>query len=328
MTESAPQGHIEWYMERYRGLERGEVTESTFNQRERQLKQFREWYGGDLSTVDSDDIEQYVMHLSGEGYASTTISGRRWALSRFYRQMENKNRIKTDPVNEVAWQDIGVANGKTRKQSESDENERIHSLSVEEMEALANNVPDPKIRNELLIRLLYQTGMRAHEVGNVTLGRIDRESRTIKVIDDKTGDSRTVAYQPSLTFFMEQWIDSGHRDVYSSAEDSDYLFVTRQKPRMTNYRVNEQIRKAAENAGIQEVMYKDAAGKKRYKVTAHVLRHTFAIHALSEEIGSGSMDLRLLQEVMGHDKISTTEKYLQYVGHEAVSDMKSHGPSL
>lgn len=329
MTDTTTKdGHIEWFMERYRGFDRGEVSETTFDKREAQLRQFREWYGGDLSDVTGDDIEHWVMHLSGEGYGSKTIGGRRWALSKFFRQMKDKGRIEQNPMEQVAWEDISVASGKTRKKEESDENERIHPLSPDEAKALINNVPGPKVRNELLIRLMLQTGVRAHEAANITLERVNRDNRTIKVIDKKTGDSRRVAYQPSLAVHLRKWIDSGHRDVYSSAQDSDYLFVTHRSPKMDSQTPNKIVKQAADNAGIQEVLYVDAGGGTRYKVTAHTLRHTFAVEALKPGNGGGQMNLRYLQEKLGHDDITTTQDYLEYVGHDALEDMRDNGPSF
>lgn len=327
MSESAT-NHIEWFMERYRALERGQVSESTFDTRKRQLRTFKEWFAGDLAEVTGDDIEQYIIELSSEGYGSKTIAGRRWALSKFYRQMADKGRTDENPVETVAWEDIGVASGQTRKAEMSEKNEDIYTLSQEEVKQLAEHVPEPKVRNELLIKLLASTGMRAHEVANVKLDHMNWDERTIQVVDEKTGDSRTVVYPQSLDFLMHQWVRDGHRDVYSSATDSPYLFVTRKSPKIDNNRVNEVVRQAAENADLQEVMYEDAAGKQRYRITSHTLRHTFAVHALSPDTGQGSMDLRYLQECLGHDDITTTQEYLQYVETDAIDDMRKHGPSF
>lgn len=314
-------------MDRYKAFER-ELSESTFETRERQLRGFRDWFGGNLADVTGDDIEQWVIHLSTEGYGAKTIEGRRWALSKFFRHMADKGRIDTDPMQAVSWEDIGVASGKTRKQEMSEENEGIYALSQEEVRTLAEHVPDPKVRNELLIKLLASTGMRAHEAADLTLDRVDMEDRLIKVVDKKTGSSRKVTYPQSLDALMNQWVNGGHRAVYSSATDSEYLFVTRKSPKMTNDRVNDQVRKAADSAGIQEVLYQDAAGKTRYKITAHTLRHTFAIQALRPDVGQGSMGLRYLQDVLGHENIQTTQKYLQYVEKDAIDDMRKNGPAF
>jgi len=327
MSESETD-HLSWYMKRYRALERDEISDSTFDARESQIEMFRNWWDGDLAEVSDNDIEDYVMHLSAEGYSSNTISTRRWALSKFYRQMHAKGRIEKNPMEEVPWKDISVATGKSQKKLKSDDNERIYPLSPVEVRQLRDNVTDPKIRNELLIRLLAQTGMRAHEVANLTLDRVHPNSRHIEVKDEKTGDKRDVVYQPSLDTLMDQWLNRGHREVYTSAKDSNHLFVSRKSGSMDNDLVNDVVKKAAENAGIQEVVYKDAAGNKRYKITAHTLRHTFATHALDPDMGGGQMNLRYLQEVLGHADITTTQIYLDYVGESAVDDMRERGPSF
>lgn len=321
---SETENHIQWYMGEYKALEEGEVGDSTFDLRERQLRQFREWFGGGLADVTDDDIRDYIIDLSSDGYASTTISSRRWALSKFYRRMANEGRIETNPYEQVSWKDISVASAsETQKQRESDDGKRIQPLSQKEVRQLAEHVPDPKIRNELLIKLLAQTGMRAGEVANVKLDKVGRERRIIEFPEGKKTGTRKVAYQPSLSFLMEQWIDSGHRDVYSSATNSKYLFVTRKSEKMDNRQVNRVVVNAAENAGLQETVYEDAAGKERLKVTAHQLRHTFAVQALKND-----MNLRYLQSQLGHEKLGTTEEYLKYVEGEALNAHREKGPSF
>jgi len=317
------ENHMDWYFREYRTLNREDVTENTREKRKQQLERFRDWYDGDLADVNGDDILNFIMELSDEGYASTTISTYRWALSRFYRRMAARDRVEVNPYEQIEWQDISVATAdSTRKKRESDDNERIHDLSAEEVRSLANNVPDPKIRNELLIRMLAQTGMRAHEIANLPLENVDRDNRIIEVIDEKTDDKRKVAYQPSLSFLLTEWIDGGYRDVFGTANDSPYLFVSRKSPKMDSNLVNDVVVQAAKNAGIQEILYTDARGNNRYKITAHQLRHTMAVQALKEGI-----NIRYLQELLGHDKLETTEVYLDEVGDEALETHKLKGPT-
>jgi integrase/recombinase XerD len=226
----------------------------------------------------------------------------------------------------VNWKEIGAASRTTRKKQEATDGKRIHPLSEEEVEKLKATVPDPKIRNELMIRLMLQTGMRAGELARLKLDNVNQENHEI-YIDESKSEARTVGYQPSLSMLMDQWIHGGHRDVVDT-DDSPYLFPTRQSQRIKINRINDVVKTAAEEAGIQEELYEDANGHTRYRITSHSLRHTFAIMALSPSVGERSLNIGYLRDVMGHEDISTTQEYLQYLNEDAVESMKMAGPSL
>lgn len=319
-------GHIEWFVRRYKTLEGDDITDTTLEKRRGELERFREWYGGDLAEVEWTDIEDFVMDKA-QNHGPNTIDGYRWALSKFYRHMEKRGRIDQNPVEEVPWKDISAAGSKTRKEIESEDGERIHPLTAEEVQALAENVSNPKVRNELVIRLMAQTGMRAGEVAHLKIEDVYPERREIDIKVTKS-EPRRVAYQPNLTGLIDLWLNGGHRDVYSTAEDSPYLFVTRKKERMNNNLINKVVKKAADNAGIQKPLYEDAKGYTRWRVTSHALRHTFAVKALSPDVGEGSMNLPYLRDVMGHTDIQTTQKYLRYLEDDALESMKNNAPSF
>jgi integrase/recombinase XerD len=323
--------HIDWFIRRWKAFDANEDTsETTYETRRGQLERFRDWYGADLATVTGEDIEDFITEKSvGEGYAPTTLSGYRWALSKFYRFMEQADRVDRDPLDDVQLKDMGAVKNTPQKKLKADDGERINPLTRDEVDALIDNVPDPKIRNELLIRLMVQTGMRAGEVAKLKLDDVDTDSREIKIRETiSKSQGRTVVYQPSLSFLMDQWLNGGHRDAYSSVDDSGYLFVTRKSDRMTNNLINDKVKQAAENGGIQKVLYEDARGQKRYRVTSHTLRHTFAVFALKPDVGEGTMNLAYLREVMGHTDIEVTQVYLDYLQHDSLDSMRKHGPSV
>ena len=87
-------------------------------------------------------------------------------------------------------------------------------------------VTEPTLRNELIIRLMWQTGVRKTELIDIELDHLDRDSREIRIWTNKSKQRRTVHYRRSLGVLLDRWIDRGHRASYVPAESSEYLFVT------------------------------------------------------------------------------------------------------
>lgn len=162
---------------------------------------------------------------------------------------------------------------------------------------------------------------RKQEAADIKLGDLDRDERRICIYSQKTGDTRTVFYQSSLDFLLDQWIDGGYRDAYSVAANSDYLFVTRRSEQFTFNSINKVVRKAADNAGIQKVLYEDASGNSRYRITTHALRHGFAVQCLKNE-----MNISTLSDLMGHENLETRKKYLQFTNDDLADAARRYGP--
>lgn len=168
--------------------------------------------------------------------------------------------------------------------------------------------PPPKLRNKLLIRLMFQTGVRTNEVPRIRLDGIEREERSIEIYSEKTGETRTVFYQPSLDFLLDEWLDGGYRRSFPTSHDSSYLFISRETGRFSDPMVNPIIRNAAEEAGIQEELYETKKDHTRKRVTAQTLRHSHAVHALKSGI-----DVRTVQKHLGHASLEMTMRYLELI---------------
>jgi integrase/recombinase XerD len=203
-----------------------------------------------------------------------------------------------------------------------------------------DNLPAPTLRNRVLVKLLLQSGIRASEVPTIQigsnqdwesndLGDIDRKLREIEVIDHKNDDSRVVYYQASLDDLLRLWIEAERPGVFY-AEDSPYLFPTRNSTQIDQQRVNEIVKQTAENAGIQETYTKSADGRKLNSVSTHTLRHTFAMHAIKgrDDDGTGA-DTLFVQQQLGHADISTTiDKYVHEDNDAQREAIQQHGPTF
>jgi len=166
-------------------------------------------------------------------------------------------------------------------------------LDEEDQDKLVNACQNH--REKLIIYLLLDTGMRLSELANLKKKNIKWQQGVIEVygkggIYGKQSKRRTVPLSPKVRTILE---------IQIAMDDKEDLIIF--SPRT----IQRMVEKVAERAGITN------------KVTPHVLRHTFSINAIRKGV-----NLRALQEALGHDHISTTEIYLNYSGKNIVEDFK------
>lgn len=294
---------IERHLNRVKGMK----AEATYDTHKTNLKQFENWaeeHGYEVTELRALELEEFFLKMNNDGYAPNTIGSRYESVRGFYNTLVDKFEVVDEhPFDNLRRRDYVQKN--TRKHDESD----ISYVTPEEKEALCENVASPALRNELLVRMLWQTGVRKSELVEVELDDLNRNERSISIWSNKTKESRTVYYQPSLDLLLDQWLENGYRAAFSPAEHSSYLFVSERSEHIHVDTVNEKIVKpAAAEAGIQEVLYTDKSGSKRYRVTPHALRHGHAVHALKSGI-----DVRTVQQHLGHADLEMTMKYLQLI---------------
>lgn len=266
------------------------------------------------------DVEDYLLYLSnGQDYAYKTVNVHKSALSKFFEtaeKLQDGGRLDAtlppeNPVDDVSLNDVTTTT-KTKKEQALEGTDDRHGLPAEKVDELANSVPSPTVRNELLVRLTYQGMLRRKEVSRLKLGDIDPDERSITIRSEvaKNGESRTVYYMPDLDQLMNLWRNVD-RESYALASDSPYLFLSNEREHLSRFHVGDIVRQAAENAGLQETLYTDAQGNEKKKITTHTLRHSGAVRRWSDdENGNGGADLRTLQKLLGHESIKTTETYL------------------
>lgn len=173
-----------------------------------------------------------------------------------------------------------------------------------------------------MVLMQYYTGLRRQEVVDVQLDDLNREQRQVRV-RGKGNKLNIAKWQPRLDGLLTTWIDGGYRDASPYARESPYLFVSDSGPKLSGDQLNKVVVEAAKNAGIQEVLYEDAAGRKRYEYTSHVLRHSFAMHWL-ENGGS----LEGLSKHMAHSSVTTTEIYGEILAQRASEEYQQFAPDI
>jgi integrase/recombinase XerD len=291
-----------------------------------------------LLDADSRDVERFFTELRDRGHSQSTVKNARAGLSQFF-QREGNFGDKT-PVDRA---DIGDWTTTSEKEQSDDS---VEWLKPEQVEQLVENVPAPTFRNRLVIRLMFQTGIRPGELGTIKIGTdpdwqnnnlryVDRINRKLKVVDKKSSNNTTTKkrktfYQPSLDEPLRLWIET-ERETIHGAKESPYLFPTRQGKAMDNQAVNRVVRDAAENAGLQKTYTTTSDGRDRAAISGHVLRHSFAMNALrgrGDEEGSG-METKFVKDALGHEDIETTiSEYIHDDEELLQQEWHAHGPTL
>ncbi|RBQ24088.1 putative tyrosine recombinase XerC-like protein [Candidatus Methanobinarius endosymbioticus] len=141
-----------------------------------------------------------------------------------------------------------------------------------------------RLRNKLVLTLLYSSGLRVSELVSLITNDIDLEERTMR-IRGKGDKDRVVLFDIDSNILLEEYLSSRE-------SASDYLFVNRLDNPLTTRYIQVMIKNYAEKAGINK------------RVTPHILRHSFATHLLKNGV-----DIRAIQQLLGHSNLSTTQIY-------------------
>lgn len=322
--------------------------ESTFREYKRHLRDFRQWvdaeYGMTVFGVGPLEIEEMVDKMLDDGYSVSSINVRYAALGEFYKEAERLSRKKIEPDIEnpmvqaptlASWKEIKDKQDEKKHTSEED----VPYLSEEDAEKLIQNVPQPTVRNECMVRLALATGLRRGELVRLKLtdGTWTRDGghetfaqgppREIRVRAEiaKNGEKRKVGWpqDAQLDFILRQWIED-YRPTVAMASESDYLFPSNRSEHITGQAFNDVVREAAENAGIQQTQQVNKAGEERRAVTSHVLRHTFAMRAINAD-----WDIYALSSALGHSSVQVTEQtYLHDTEEVVLNHFREKGPTF
>jgi len=263
----------------------------------------------DVTEVDHIDIEDYLFNLSEQGYASSSINKSYSALASLFSQLtEWFEVIDENPMERLNHGEYSqILDGVKKKDKTGDE---IIYVTEAEVELMVQDAPSPSTRNQLMLKLLYQTGVRASELAGMKVDNVDTESRSIHIKGSKTDEWRYVYYQQNLQQLMSIYLNS-FRETLGPAPISDYLFPTYKTEQISPNSVNKMVVKAAENAGIQTTMYEDVNGAKRNRITTHAFRHGHCIMAARSGI-----DVKRIADHCGHKNIQRTQDYLDYIDED------------
>lgn len=167
-------------------------------------------------------------------------------------------------------------------------------LDISEIDAMIGSIdPGSKeaLRNRAIIETLYGSGLRVSELTALRISRIDFDNRYM-IVDGKGAKQRVVPVSPVASEAIKDYIVQRERGRID-AGSADILFLNRSGRGLTRVMIFYIVKRLAEDAGIKK------------NVSPHTLRHSFATHLLE-----GGANLRVIQEMLGHEKIETTGIYV------------------
>ncbi|MFU1780565.1 tyrosine-type recombinase/integrase [Haloarcula japonica] len=240
----------------------------------------------DPLAADENDVRIYIDELVREEYAETTITRRVASVSKFYIYQRNdpRNTAEIDnPTEDISLpRDYGIQNlSEYVRVLDQEGKTDIISPSAAEVSKLFEHAPGKRsftyTMNELVLRLFWETALRADEMSRVKMRNVDSENREITVRSAKLNRKehpdlyhRCVWWSPDLDFLMKRWRPLRR----NTADDPEYLFVNSSGEQLTPSYLSRIVKEAARRAGIQEPLTRDENGDvKQHLWTAHRLRH-------------------------------------------------------
>lgn len=292
------QGEIELFL-LYLATERGLSTNYQLSTRS-SLERFAAWLNakGDSSpgSVTQQILSGFLISEKKRGLSATSIKLEAVALRIFFRFLTARGRIPADPAQKLPLPRLP----KTLPQPLS--RDEIADLVA----APAGDTP-LEIRDRALLELLYASGLRIAEVCSVRLENLDEDGGVIRVTG-KGNKTRLIpvgsAALEALRFYL-----ANARPKFVSPRSGAAIFLSVRGHPLTPARIWQLVRQYAKQAGIRE------------DVHPHQLRHSFATHLLS-----GGADLRIIQEMLGHASIATTQIYTQVDGGQLKSVHRKFHP--
>jgi len=227
-----------------------------------------------------EDLKDFVEYLVKTGVneksQSRTISG----IKSFYKYLLLEDRIKDNPASLL--------------ESPKTARKLPVVLTIEEIENIIKTIDVSKSlghRNRAIIEVLYGCGLRVSELAELKISNIFFKESFVRVIG-KGNKQRLVPIGGAAKKEINNYLKSFRNHIMPKKGQSDYLFLNRRGSKLTRVMIFNIVKEACENAGITKT------------ISPHTFRHSFATHLVE-----GGADLRAVQEMLGHESITTTEIY-------------------
>ena len=242
-----------------------------------------------FNTITPTDIIQFLKVEKEKGKRSKTLARLQSTLKNFHQFLINDGKTEKNPA--------ALLNSIKVEQTLPD------SLSIEEMEILLNTPEQTTagIRDKVMMELLYGTGIRVSELIDMKTLDVNSEMGFISVMG-KGQKERIIPITDYVAGLLREYIENTRIELLKS-NDIDALFITNRGKPFSRQGVWKMIKKYGQMSGVLK------------NITPHTFRHTFATHLIEN-----GADLRIVQELLGHTDIATTQIYT-HLSKKSVKEM-------
>lgn len=259
------------------------LSRNTLESYRRDVRQFGAWLkssaGKDLLDAHRADIQAYLGHQFARKARATSAARLLSSLKRFYRHLLRGRHVAVDPTLDIDAPALPRSLPK--------------SLTEAEVESLIA-APDTRtalgLRDKAMLEMLYASGLRVSELVTLKAAQVSRDMGVVRVMG-KGSKERLVPLGEESLAWLTRYLDEGRAPLLGG-KVSDDLFVTARGEAMTRQAFWYLIKRYAALAGLSRA------------ISPHTLRHAFATHLLNH-----GADLRVVQLLLGHSDISTTQIY-------------------
>lgn len=250
-----------------------------------ELQRFAQYLGPELRWKDVDHvaIRGFLSYLHGRGLSKVSVARALAALRSMYKWLAREGLVRQNPAKLVATPRL------PKKLPRVPTLEEMNGLLDSRM---PENAAFPE-RDRAIFELLYGCGLRNSELVGIELGDIDAANGVV-LVRGKGKKQRYVPLEGAAAQALADYRAARHRLLQETRQSTQRLFINRRGGPLTTRSVGRIVKQIAVAKGLPP------------DVHPHTLRHAFGTHMLSE-----GADLRAIQELLGHERLSTTQKYTQ-----------------
>ncbi|MEG1363142.1 MAG: tyrosine-type recombinase/integrase [Clostridia bacterium] len=271
-------------------LEKKHSTKNTITSYERDILKFIDYIeskGENILKLSSTDMQEYIDYLKEENKSPATISRCNASIKSFYKFLISRNFVEKNIVNHINM-------SKVEKKDPS-------ILTKNEIAELLNQPLSKDLKGErdkTMLEVLYCTGIRVTELIDLNVNDVNFSNTTIKISKPKT--SRIIKLNNSTIKYLTNYV-LNIRPLLVREKTDDTLFLNASGKQLTRQ-------------GFWKILkqYKSLANIDK-DVTPHTIRHSFAVHQLKD-----GMDMKKLQEILGHTDVATTMMYNNIINNDNI----------
>lgn len=243
-----------------------------------------------LISLNNNEIRTFLLNTSA---TARTKAHYLTVLNSFYKYLVFTDKLKNNPCD-------GIKSPKLEKKLPT-------YLTNEEIDKLLNmRLTKPvDYRNKAMLELIYATGARISEITNLELNQIDYDECVIRVTG-KGKKERIIPFGDASSKALKEYIEN-YRVFLIKNDTCNYVFINKNGMKISRQMVFKILKSLAKKAGIEK------------EVSPHTLRHSFATNLLNN-----GADLRIIQELLGHENLETTEIYSHLQNKKIEEDYNNH----